>query len=127
MPSRRALAHRELLLPQVEDEHRVGLALHVGDTAEVRLELLELAEHGDALLRREQLELVVVAEAAQVVQPVDPVGDRAPVGEQAAEPAVVDVRHAERFACSSTASCACFFVPTNRTEPPRSARFRTNS
>ena len=29
-----------------------------------------------------------------------------------------------RFACSSTASCACFFVPTNRIVPFRSARLR---
>ena len=36
------LAHGELLLLQVDDEDRVGLALHVGDAAEVRLELLEL-------------------------------------------------------------------------------------
>ena len=31
-----------------------------------------------------------------------------------------------RFASPSTASCACFFVPTKRTVPFRSARFRTN-
>src|SRR5207249_411359 len=33
--------------------------------------------------------------AAQVVQAVDAVGDRAPVRQQPAEPAVVDVRHAD--------------------------------
>ena len=31
-----------------------------------------------------------------------------------------------RFASLSTASCACFFVPTKRTVPLRSARLRTN-
>ena len=31
-----------------------------------------------------------------------------------------------RFACSSTASCACFFVPTKSTVPPRSAMLRAN-
>ena len=41
-PEPARLAHGELLLAQVEDEDRVGLALHVGDAAEVRLELLEL-------------------------------------------------------------------------------------
>ena len=44
-PEPARLAHRELLLAQVDDEDRVGLALHVGDAAEVRLELLELGEH----------------------------------------------------------------------------------
>ena len=32
-----------------------------------------------------------------------------------------------RRASSRTASCACFFVPTNRTEPPRSAIARAKS
>ena len=41
------------------------------------------------------VELALVAQAAQLVQVLDPLGDRAPVGEQAAEPAVVDVRHAD--------------------------------
>jgi len=74
---------------------RIGLAAHVGDAAEVRLELLELAGHGDALLGREQIHLPFVAQAPHLVQPVDAVGHRAPVREQAAEPAVVDVRHVD--------------------------------
>ncbi len=89
------LAYRELLLLQVDDEHRVRLALHVRDTTKVRLELLELGGHGDALLRRKQLELALGLEAAQIVQVRDPVGDRPPVREQPAEPAVVHVRHAD--------------------------------
>ena len=32
-----------------------------------------------------------------------------------------------RVACSAIASMACFFVPTKRTEPPRSARLRENA
>ena len=32
-----------------------------------------------------------------------------------------------RFASFSTASCDCFFVPTNSTVPLRSARLRTNA
>ena len=89
------LAHGELLLAQVDDEDRVGLAAHVGDAAEVRLELLELGRHRDPLLRGQQVELRLLGERAQLVQPLDAVGDRAPVREQAAEPAVVDVRHAD--------------------------------
>ena len=89
------LAHGERFLLEVDDEDRVGLALHVGDAAEVRLELLELGLHRDALLGRQEGELAVVLEAPEVVQVRDPVGDRAPVREQAAEPAVRDVRHAD--------------------------------
>ena len=89
------LAHGEELLLHVDDEHGIRLALHVRDTAEVRLELLEVALHADALLRRQQRELAVRLEAAQVVQVRDPIGDRAPVRKQAAQPAVRDVRHSD--------------------------------
>ena len=70
-----------------------GCRLQVGDAAEVRLELLELGEHRDPLLRGQQLELALRLQAAKLVQVRDPVGDRLPVREQAAEPAVRDVRH----------------------------------
>ena len=46
------LAHGELLLAKVDDEDGIGLAAHLRDTAEVRLELLELAQQRHALLRR---------------------------------------------------------------------------
>ena len=89
------LAHRELLLAQVDHERCVRLALEVRDAAEVVLELLELGEHRDALLRRQQLELSLLLLAAQIVEPVDAIGDRAPVRQQPAEPAVTHVRHAD--------------------------------
>ena len=44
---------------------------------------------------RQQLELALLLQAAQLVQPLDALGDRAPVRQQAAEPAVVDVGHAD--------------------------------
>src|SRR5439155_26882698 len=59
------------------------------------VEPLELGEHGDALLRREQVELSFLIQAPELVEPVDPARDRAPVREQAAEPAMVHVRHAD--------------------------------
>jgi hypothetical protein len=95
-----SLAQGELLLTQVDDEHGVGLALHRGDAAQVRLELLELGAHRDALLRRQEVELALLLQAAELLQVRDPVGDRAPVGEQAAEPAVRHERlvHARRLA-----------------------------
>src|SRR5918996_459458 len=94
-PEPARLPHGELLLAQVDDEDRVGKRLHVGDAAEVRLELLGLAEHGDALLGGEQLELALGLEPPQLVQALDALRDRAPVGQEPAEPAVVHVRHAD--------------------------------
>ena len=88
------LTDGEGFLLEVDDEDRVRLAPHVGDAAEVRLELLELGLHRDALLRGQQLELPVGLQPTQVVEVRDPVRDRAPVREQAAQPPVRDVRHA---------------------------------
>ena len=87
--------HGELLRAQVDDEHGVGLPAHVGDAAEVRLELLELGLHRDPLLGGQQLELALRLQPAQLVEIRDAVGDRAPVRQQPAQPAVVDVRHAD--------------------------------
>ena len=86
------LAHGELLLAEIDDEHRVGLALHRRDAAQVRLELLELTAHRDALLGGKQVELPLLLEAPELLQVSDPVGDRPPVGQQPAEPAVGDER-----------------------------------
>jgi hypothetical protein len=61
---------------------------------EIGVELLELAQHHHPLLRRQQLELALVPETAELVETLDSLGDRAPVRQQPAEPAVVHVRHA---------------------------------
>ena len=87
------LAHGERFLLEVDDEDGVWLTLHVGDATEVGLELLELGLHRDALLGREQRELPVVLEPAEIVQVGDAILDRAPVREQPAEPAIGDERH----------------------------------
>ena len=60
-----------------------GWRLHVGDAAEVRLELLELGLHRDPLLRGRSSSCLDL-EAPQLVEVRDPVRDRAPVREQAA-------------------------------------------
>ena len=118
------LADRELLLAEVDDEDRVRLAAHVGDAAEVRLELLELGHHRDPLLRRQQLELALVFSERSscsrwmrseivrqfVSRPPSQRWFTYGIPTRAASPAI--------------ASCACFFVPTKRTEPPRSAMAR---
>ena len=89
------LAHRERLAAEVDDHHRVRQLAHLRHAAEVGLELLELAQEHDALLARQQVELAVVALAAQVVQMVDAPLHRAVVRQQATEPAVVDVGHVD--------------------------------
>ena len=89
------LAHGELLLLQIDDEDGIGLPFHVRHAAEIRLELLEVGLHTEALLRREQGELAVRLETPEIVEVRDALRDRPPVREQSTEPAVVDVRHAD--------------------------------
>src|SRR3712207_7947380 len=50
----------------------------------------------DPLARRQQLERAALPPLGQLVQTRDPVRDRLEVRQQAAEPALVDVRHAGR-------------------------------
>jgi hypothetical protein len=85
----------ELLLSEIDDEDGGRLPTHVGDTTEVRLELLQLALHGDPLLGGQEIELPFLLETPQLVQVADALGDGAPVRQQATQPAVVDERHAD--------------------------------
>src|SRR5947208_5574095 len=57
--------------------------------------LLELAEHRDSFLGGKKVELPLFLQAPELVEAVDAVGDRAPVRQQPAEPAVIDVGHAD--------------------------------
>ena len=82
---------------EVDHEHRVGHALHVLDAAEVRPQLREVGLGGHALARGQQRELALGLVAFEVVQAADALVDRLEVGQQAAEPAVVDVRHVRRL------------------------------
>jgi hypothetical protein len=83
---------RDRLRLDVDDEDRVRDALHVLDPAEVRLELLQVGLSGDALARRQQVELALGGVALEVVQPGDALADGLEVREQAAQPPVGDVR-----------------------------------
>ena len=93
-PQALGLLDRDDLGLEVDDEHRVGRALHVLDAAEVRLELRQVGLGGHALTRREQRELALRLVALEIVQALDAQRDRLEVRQQAAEPAVVDERHA---------------------------------
>ena len=88
------LAHRDGLGLEVDDEHRVGRALHVLHAAQVGAQLGEVGLGGHALARRQQPELALGLVALEVVQAADALVDGLEVRQQAAEPAVVDVGHA---------------------------------
>src|SRR6185295_2329417 len=63
------------------------------NATEVVLELLELGLAGHALLGRQQVQLALILQAGQLVQALDPGGDRLEVGQQPAEPSLVYVWH----------------------------------
>ena len=93
-PQAGGLAHRDLLGLQVDDEDGVGQALHVAHAAEVVLELGQLGLHPHPLLGRQQLELAAppassVSSCSRVIR----CRDRVEVGQQPAQPALVDVGH----------------------------------
>jgi hypothetical protein len=88
------LVDGDLLLAGVDDEEGVGQPAHVADAVEVLLELaLLLLEPGDLLLRQ-RLVAAVGGHGLEVAQPPEAALDRREVGEQPAEPALVDVEHA---------------------------------
>ena len=88
------LGDGDVLLLGVEDEHGVGALAHVADAAEVALQLLELAAEQQRFLLGHGLELAGAAHALVLLHLADALGDGLEVGEHAAEPALVDVRHA---------------------------------
>ena len=89
------LGDADVLLLRVQDEHGVGQALHLGDAAEVALELLELAAEEEGFLLGHGVELAGGPHAAVLLHLGDALADGLEVGEHAAEPALVDVRHAD--------------------------------
>ena len=62
----------------------------------------------------------------ELLQPLKPLVHGLEVGERAAEPAVVDVRHADADRLLLRSPAACRFVPTNRIVPPRATVSLTN-
>ena len=96
-PQALRLAHRDRLGLEVDHEQGVRDALHVLHAAEVGAQLLEVGLGGHPLARRQQAELALGLVALQVVQALDPGGDRLEVRQQPAEPAMVHVRLAGRL------------------------------
>ena len=88
------LGHRYVLLDGVKHEDSVGQTLHMLDAAEVPLELLELARQQQRLFLGHSLELAGVAHALVLRHLGDPLGDRLKIGQHAAQPTLIHVRHA---------------------------------
>src|SRR4051794_24787087 len=94
MPSLRA-SSTEVLLLRVDDPHGARDAAHVADPAERALELVPLAAQNEQLLlRHAALGDVVEVDLVELLEPLQPLRDRGEVGQHAAQPALVDVRHA---------------------------------
>ncbi len=82
-----------MFLLGVDDEHGRRDLLEVLDAAEVALELGEVATDFEAFLLRHQIDLTRVDLALELAQLRDARVHGLEVGEHAAEPAEVDVRH----------------------------------
>ena len=90
------LGDRDVLLLRVDHEDHAGELLEVLDAAEVALELREVALDLQAFLLRHQVDFTGVDLALELAQLRDARVHRLEVGEHAAEPAEVHVRHAAR-------------------------------
>ena len=92
-PQAPGLFDSDLLSFQVDHEHRVGHALHVLHAAQVGAQLGEIGLCGHPLARGQQRELAIGLVAFEVVQSADALANRLEVGQQPAQPAMVDERH----------------------------------
>src|SRR5690606_7045521 len=78
----------------VDDEHRVGQRAHVLDAAQALVQLVELALEQQRFLLRHALDAALLDRRLHVLQALDRRLHGLEVREHAAEPALVDVRHA---------------------------------
>jgi hypothetical protein len=90
MPSLLASSTASFLLVRVDDEQDVRQAAHVLDAAERALQLLAVAGDVQDLFLGQALG-VAGQHVVDLAQPADATGDGLPVGQHAAEPAVVDI------------------------------------
>ena len=78
---------------RVDDEDRAGQALHLAHAAERALELDHLLGQLGGFLLRHALEVAGLLARLELLEQAHALLDRDEVGEHAAEPALVDVRH----------------------------------
>src|SRR5690606_28839124 len=84
----------DLVVAHVDDEQRVGQAVHVLDAADGLVQLVQFALEQQAFLLDHALGAAVGDDRFHVLQALDRGLDRLEVGQHAAQPAGVDVRHA---------------------------------
>ena len=86
----------EVLFLRVDDPDRGRRTGHLADATERALELVALPLHlQELLLRAAASGHVVEVDLVELLEAVDPLVDRLEVREHAAQPALVDVRHAD--------------------------------
>src|SRR5574341_495461 len=88
------LGNGALLVADVDDEQRVRQAAEILDAAERALQLAQLALQAERLLLRHRVERAVLRHLLHFLQPLDGLLDGLEVRQHAAEPAMVDERHA---------------------------------
>src|SRR6202030_1604489 len=86
--------HRDLLITNVDDEQGVGQRVHFLDAAEAPGKLFHLSLQRQRLAFAHFLERPVLGHRLQVLEPLDRNLDRFEIGQHAAEPAMIDERHA---------------------------------
>ena len=87
--------HGDAFVVHIDDEQRIRQTAHLLDAAEAALQLLHQARLLQRLLLRQHVERAVLGLGLQVRQATDGLPDGLVVGQRAAEPALVDERHAD--------------------------------
>ena len=88
------LGHGDIFITHVNDEQGVRDALHVLDPGQARLQLVELALIHELLFLADPLQAAVGLHGFDILQALDGLAHGLEIGQQAAQPAPVDIGHA---------------------------------
>ncbi len=83
-----------LFSADIHNEHQVGKAVHIPDTAQTHFQFLHLAGEQQGFFFRQFLEIALIAHAFQAFQFIDALTNGVPVGEHTAQPAGSHIGHA---------------------------------
>src|SRR5690625_1800055 len=92
-PQLAGFLQRDALVTHVDDEHRVRQAFHVFDTGQTAVELIHLAVQHELFFLAEPIKSAVGFLRLQIFQAPDGLFHSPEVGEHAAQPTMIDVRH----------------------------------